>query len=153
MGKYEYLRLPMGLCNSPDIFQEKIDELFQDFSEVRAYIDDLLILTKGSWEDHLKSVRRVLKVMKKANLRINAPKSFFARESCEYLGYWITRNGIQPLPKKVEAIKAIAPLKTTKQVRSFVGLVNYYRDLFPCRAHNLAPLTCLCSKNVKFQWT
>ena len=79
-GKYEYCRLPMGLCNSPDIFQEKMDELFHGFKEVRAYIDDILVLTKGSWPEHITILRRVLTKMKKANLRINAKKSFFGRE-------------------------------------------------------------------------
>jgi hypothetical protein len=52
--------------------------------------------------------------------------SHFAVSEIEYLGYWITRNGIQPVPKKVEAIQRIAPPTTRKQVRSFIGLINYY---------------------------
>ena len=71
----------------------------------------------------------------------------------EYLGYWITRNGIQPVHKKVEAIQRIAPPTTKKQVRSFIGLINYYRDMWPRRSEILAPLTRLTSKDVPFQWT
>ena len=52
-GKYEYKKLPMGLCNSADIFQEKMSELFTGLEYIRAYIDDLLIISKGSFEDHL----------------------------------------------------------------------------------------------------
>ena len=52
-GKCEYVKLPMGLCNSPDIFQEKINELFDGLEYIRAYIDDLFILTNGTWEDHI----------------------------------------------------------------------------------------------------
>ena len=52
-GKYEYQKLPMGLCNSPDIFQEKMNELFFGLDYVREYIDDILVLTKSTWEDHL----------------------------------------------------------------------------------------------------
>ena len=59
-GKYEYLKLPMGLCNSPDIFQEKMNKLFAGFEYVCAYIDDLLIITKGSFKDHLKHLDTVL---------------------------------------------------------------------------------------------
>jgi putative transposase len=59
-------------------------------------------------------------------LKVNANKSHFAVSEIEYLGYWITRNGIQSVHKKVEAIKHIAPLTTKKQVRSFIGLINYY---------------------------
>ena len=55
-GKYEYVKLPMGICNSPDISQEKRNELFDGLEYIRAYIDDLLILTNGMWEDHIKKV-------------------------------------------------------------------------------------------------
>ena len=51
-GKYEYQRTPMGLCNSPDVFQEKMSDLMNGLEFVRTYIDDLLIISKGSWEDH-----------------------------------------------------------------------------------------------------
>jgi len=56
-GNYEYQRLPMGLCNSPDIFQEKMGELMADLEFVRAYIDDLIILTKDSWDNHFNQLR------------------------------------------------------------------------------------------------
>ena len=55
-GKYEYQKLPMGLCNSPDIFQEKMSTLFHDFENVRAYIDDLLVLGTGTWDEHLQQI-------------------------------------------------------------------------------------------------
>ena len=99
-GKYEYQRTPMGLCNSPDIFQEKMNELFDGLDFVRAYIDDLLILTKGSFDDHLEQLEIVLQRLRDAGLKVNAKKSFFARGELEYLGYWITREGIQPLKKR-----------------------------------------------------
>ena len=59
-GKYEYQRLPMGLCNSPDIFQEKMSSLMQGLEFVRTYIDDVLCITKGDWNDHLDKLRTVL---------------------------------------------------------------------------------------------
>ena len=128
-GKYEMQRLPMGLCNSPDIFQEKMSSLFADLQFVRAYIDDLLIITKGTFKDHLEQVRTVLQRLKGAGLKVNAKKSFFAREELEYLGYWITQKGIQPVPQKVEAIHNIAPPTTKQQLRRFIGMNNYYRDI------------------------
>lgn len=151
-GKYELQRLPMGLCNSPDIFQEKMSTLFADLQFVRAYIDDLLVITKGSYEDHLEQLNTVLQRLKDAGLKVNAKKSFFARGELEYLGYWITRTGIQPIPKKVEAIQNIAPPKTKRQLRRFIGMINYYRDISLRRSHILAPLTALTSANAKFQW-
>ena len=151
-GKYEYLRLPMGLCNSPDIFQEKMSTLMQDLEFVRAYIDDLLAITSGSFDDHLEKLDVVLAKLREAGLKVNATKSFFARPELEYLGYWITRNGIRPTSKKINAISNIAPPKTKKELRSFIGMVNYYRDMWIRRSHVLAPLAALTSKTTKWKW-
>ncbi len=152
-GKYEYQRLPMGLCNSPDIFQEKMSSLMRGLEFVRTYIDDILCLTCGTWDDHLNKLETVLQRLCDAGLKVNAKKSFFGRPELEYLGYWITRNGIQPIPKKIEAIQKIAPPKTKKQVRSFIGMVNHYRDMWPKRSETLAPLTELCASTVPHKWT
>ena len=57
-----------------------------------------------------------------------------------------------PIPKKVEAIKAPAVPKTRKQVRQFIGMINFYRDMWQKRSELLAPLTALTSKNVKYDW-
>ena len=152
-GKYEYQRLPQGICNGPDIFQEKMIELFDGMEFVRAYIDDLLVLTKGDFDDHLEKLEEVLIRVKEAGLKINAPKSFFARGELEYLGYWITREGIKAMPKKIEAIQKIQAPTTKKELRRFIGIVNYYRDMWIRRSHVLAPLAALTSKNAKWKWT
>ena len=81
-GKYEYQRLPMGLCNSPDIFQEKMCSLFADLEHVRAYIDDLLIISNSTYSDHLDKLDKVLHRVEKAGLKVNANKSFFAKDGC-----------------------------------------------------------------------
>ena len=83
---------------------------------------------------------------------MNVKKSFFAQKETEYLGYWITREGIQPQPKKVEAIRAMTTPTTRTQLRRFIGMVNYYRDMWIRRSHVLAPLARLTSKTVKWQW-
>ncbi len=151
-GKYEYLKLPQGLCNSPDIFQEKMGELFEGFDEVRAYIDDVLLVTKGTYEEHLEKLHLVLDRLRKVGLKVNVDKSSFCTGELEYLGYWITREGIQPLPDKVKAIQLIAEPTNRKQLRSFIGMVNYYRDMWVRRSHVLAPLAKLTSKSVKWTW-
>ena len=130
-GKYEYQRLPMGLCNSPDIFQEKMGNLMQDLENVKTYIDDILLLTKDNWEDHLEQLEQVSLKLQNAGLKVNAKKSFFGHSELEYLGYWITRTGIQPIAKKVDAIMKIATPTTKKELRSFIGIINYYRDMWP----------------------
>ena len=152
-GKYEYVRLPMGLNNSPDIFQEKMGELFQEIEAVRAYLDDLLIITKGTWEEHLEVLDRVLKKLTHAGLKVNAEKSSVGTQELEYLGYWVSTEGIAPLASKVDAILNIEPPQTKRQLRRFIGLVNYYRDAWFKRSEILAPLTALTSKHAKWKWS
>jgi len=132
-GKYEYQRLPMGLCNSPDIFQEKMGELMADLESVRAYTDDLIILTKDTWENHLQQLKIVFTRLKGTTLKIHAKKSFFGRTALEYLGYWITRDRIQPLSKKLQAILNMKSPTTRKKLTSFIGMINYYRDMWARR--------------------
>lgn len=152
-GKYEYQALPMGLCNSPDIFQEKMSELMCGLDFVRAYIDDLLVLSNGTYEEHLQQLDTVLQRLEDAGLKVNATKSFFCRGELEYLGYWVTRDGIMPMPKKVRGITEIAPPTNKKELRSFIGLVNYYRDMWIRRSDVLTPLTALTSKTADWRWT
>ena len=125
-GKCKHQRLPMGLCNSPDIFQEKMSELMEGLDFVRTCIDDLLCLTKGTFEDHLEKLERVFVRLQRAGLCVNANKSFFARPELECLGYWIARDGIKPVSKKVKAILKIDAPRTRTEPRSFIGVVNYY---------------------------
>ena len=142
-GKYSYLRLPMGVACAPDIFQAKMSELMSTLEFVRAYIDDLLCITKGSFEDHLDKLREVLRRLQNAGLKVNARKCFWGTDETEYLGYILTRDGIKPQPKKVEAILAIKPPTKVKELRRFLGMVQYYRDLWAKRSEMLAPLTDL----------
>ena len=72
------------------------------------------------------------------------------QQEVEYLGFLLTNKGVKPQPKKIEAMKRIKPPKNTKQLKSFLGMVNFYRDLWPKRSEVLAPLTklsCIKPKN------
>ena len=129
----------MGLCNGPDIFQEHMSELMQDLECVRAHIDDVALLTISTWEDHLTKVDTVLTRLKTAGLKVNGLKSFFGRSELECLGHMLTQEGVKPLKKKVDAMLKIAPPKTLKQLRSFLGCVNCHRDVWIRQAHLLAP--------------
>ena len=71
----------------------------------------------------------------------------------EYLGFWVTRTGIRPINKKVEAIVKMKPPKNTKQVWAFIGVINYYRDMWAIRSYILHPLTAITSPKVKLKWT
>ena len=151
-GKYEMQVLPMGLCNSPDVFQEKMSELMDGLNFVRTYIDDLLVITDGTYEDHLAHLDKVLQRIQDAGLKVNATKSSFAQSELEYLGYWITRDGIQPLPHKVKGLLALSAPTNKKELRSLIGLVNYYRDYWIRRSDVLAPLSQLTGSTSEWKW-
>ena len=154
-GKFEYLRLPMGVKCSPDIFQSKINEMLGDIDAVRAYLDDVLVLAKGNFKDHLTQVQEVLKRLQKAGLKVNADKSSFGVHEFEYLGYIINREGIKPDPKKIEAIMKLERPTINTEVRCLVGMVQFYRDMWKRCSHILAPFTDLASgpKQKKIKWT
>jgi phospholipid-translocating ATPase len=120
----------------------------------RTYLDDLLCLSKGNFNEILRDVERVLIRLQKANLKVNASKSSFGKTEIDYLGYVVTRDGIKPQQKKIEAILKIARPSTVKEVRSFLGMVQYYRDIWQKRSHILAPLTELTGgeNKKKFEW-
>ena len=86
----------MGISCAPDIFQDKMSDLVAHLEFARVYIDDLLVLTNGSFEDHLSKLGKVLEVLQKAGLKCNAEKCKFCVDEVEYLGYLLTRAGIKP---------------------------------------------------------
>ncbi len=87
--------------------------------------------------------KKILEKLKKAGLRINADKSFFARDEVKYLGYVLSRQGIRPESKKLSAILALNPPLNVKELQGFLGMVQYYRDIWEKRPNMLAPLTDL----------
>ncbi len=110
---------------------------------VRAYIDDLLVITKGSLDDHLGKLEAVFIRLRDAGLKVNAAKSFVCTAETEYLGYILTRGGVRPQKKKIKAILTLNPPNNVKEIRQFLGMVQYYRDMWVKRSEMLAPLTDL----------
>jgi hypothetical protein len=114
-GKYKYKRLPMGIKIASDVFQNVTSKLVQDMEYVKTYLDDLSVLKNNSFKDHLIKLEMVLARLSTAGMRVIISKSKFFAEQIEYLGYWITRQGIQPISNKVEAILNIKAPKTRKE--------------------------------------
>ena len=85
----------------------------------------------------------------KAELKVNASKSCFSAHKFDYLGYHVTHDEVMPIPKKVEAIQALAVPNIFKQLRQFIGMINFYCYMQQKKSEILAPLTALTSKNVK----
>jgi hypothetical protein len=133
----------MGIPGSPDIFQSKMSELMESLEYLRAYLDDLLCISRSSLEYHLKKLEEVLRRHRDAGLKINAEMSTFCALEIEYLGYILTRDGIKPQSNKVQAILAIQPPTNVKELRQFLGMVQYYHDLWARQSEMLAPLTSL----------
>jgi hypothetical protein len=91
---------------------------------VHTYLDNILIITKNTYEDHLSKSDTVLQKLHAANLKVNIEKSTFATTLLEYLGYHVTTSGICPLFSKVEDIQQLKLPKTLKQLCSLLGLTN-----------------------------
>ncbi len=140
----------MGFAGSADIFQVEMGNLMASLEYVRAYIDDLLVITKGSLDDHLTKLEAVFIRLQDAGLKVNAAKLFFCTAETEYLGYILTRGGVKPQKKKIQAILALNPPNNVKELRQFLGMVQYYRDMWAKRSDMLAPLLadnvgiCVC---------
>ena len=73
-GKFRYSRLPMGMCASMDIFQAKVNKLLGDIEGVKTYIDDILILSKYSFEKYIEQRRIILGRLRAAGIKVNVPK-------------------------------------------------------------------------------
>ena len=119
-GKYKYKWLPMGLSGSADIFQEKMSHLMRGLEFVRCYIDDVLITTSSDFKDHLNKLELCLDQVEKAGLKINPDKYFFGRTEIEYLGYWVTKKGIQPQMKKVDSILEMTEPKNKNNLEALL---------------------------------
>jgi hypothetical protein len=152
-GKYRYKRLPMGIKIAPAFAQAVMTKLFHDLDYVECFIDDLAIFTTGTFDDHLKHVAEVLKRLDEHNFSLKPKKCHFAVKEVEYLGHTITPEGIRPQSSKVDAILKIAPPTNGRQLRQFIGMVNYYRDHIRHRSHLLAPLTSQSKNKTKINWT
>ena len=151
-GKFEFVRMPFGLKNAPSTFQQLIDEFLLGLDEraVQAYMDDIIIFSMNR-KDHEAHLRRVLQRLEEFKLRISEEKSSFFRPKVKFMGHIVSARGIQPNGDKVAAIQNISIPTNQKEVRSFLGVVNYYRRFLGNMAGNIEPLNRLLRKNTKFE--
>jgi hypothetical protein len=106
-------------------------------------MDNLLIVMRGILDEHLQKIETVLTRLHDAGLKVNVAKSSFCAHEIEYLGCILTREGIKPQPKKVQAILVLNPPNNVKELRHFLGMVQCYQDMWARRSEILAPLTDL----------
>ena len=150
-GLYQYNRLPFGIASAPAIFQRTMEGLLQGIPNVSVYLDDILITGKSD-EEHLKTVEEVLVQLEKAGLRLKRSKCKFMLPSIEYLGHIISASGLQPTKEKVRAIAEAPAPHNVSQLKSFLGLLNYYAKFLPQLSTLLAPLYSLLQKNKQWTW-
>ena len=114
----------MGFAGSADIFQVKMGNLMATLKYIKAYIDNLLVITKSSHDDHLDKLEQVFIRLCNAGLKVNAAKLFFCTQETKHLGYILTRGGIKPQPKKMQVILALNPPSNVKELQQFLGMVQ-----------------------------
>lgn len=137
-GQYAWRVMPYGLKNSGPTFQRAMNEVLSPHRQYsRAYIDDVAVFSH-SWEDHLKHLTAVLRTLTEVGLTANLNKCKFAQSEVRYLGHVVGSGLHAPYPNRIEAISKLERPTTKKELRSVLGLCNYYRD-YTCR---ISPTSC-----------
>ena len=151
-GLYRYLHLPFGVSSAPAVFQKAMDMILQGLPQVICYLDDILV-TGSTPQEHLQNLAVVLERLSQHGIRLKEKKCSFIQDSVDYLGHHIDAQGIHTYPSKVEAItKAPAPNNVT-QLRSFLGMVNYYGKFLHNLSSQLHPLHALLKHGTKWHWS
>ena len=152
-GSFEYTVLPMGLCNAPGTFMQLMNETFADMLDksVLCFLDDILIYSRTE-EEHLQHVRAVLRRLKERKLYGKLSKCEFMQREVEFLGHRIGADGLRVAPDKISGVKDWQQPTSVTDVRSFLGLANFYRRFVSGYARIAMPLTELTKDKVPFVW-
>ena len=133
------------------IFQRTMEGILRGIPKVCVYIDDILI-TGATEDEHLQTLYKVLTCLVKS-LRLKQTRRSYLRLSMEYLGHSISAEGLRPTKEKIRAIQDAPTPQNVSQLRSFLGLLNYYGKVFPNLSSILAPLHRLLQKKAAWNWT
>jgi len=151
-GHFEFLVMPFGLCNAPATFQREMNTLFGHLPFVKVYLDDILIHSRTSAEHH-HHLAQVLEILRRNKFQASLKKCQFWQSQVEFVGHIVTRGGLAMVQNKVEAIRNWTQPSTVSDVRSFLGLANYYRRFVKHFAAIARPLNQLTRKHQHFAWT
>lgn len=147
-GLYEFPYMTFGLRNASQTFQRFIDEITRGLDFIYCYLDDFLIFSQDP-SQHESHLREIFSRLKKYGMLINSSKCVLGARQISFLGYSISADGCKPLDSKVEAIKNFPPPTNVRQLRAFLGMLNFYRRFIPKAAQIQAPLHALLMGSVK----
>jgi RNase H-like domain found in reverse transcriptase/Reverse transcriptase (RNA-dependent DNA polymerase)/Integrase zinc binding domain/Chromo (CHRromatin Organisation MOdifier) domain len=152
-GHFEYQVMPMGLTNAPATFQSMIDHTLRPYLDRFAfvYLDDILIYSK-TLEEHRQHVRQVLQKLQDAGLSVNQKKSEFHVQKTIFLGFEITPGEIRMEPTKISAVRDWPTPRNQKEVRMFIGYINFYRSFIKGFGKIAKPLHELTGEGTTFEW-
>nr|CAN62036.1 hypothetical protein VITISV_019703 [Vitis vinifera] len=152
-GSYEFLVMPFGLTNAPATFCTLMNKIFHPYLDkfVVVYLDDIVIYS-NTLKEHEEHLRKVFKILRHNKLYVKKEKCSFAKKEVSFLGHRIRDGKLMMDDSKVKAIQEWDPPTKVPQLRSFLGLVNYYRRFIKSYSGRAAPLTDLLKKNKAWEW-
>ena len=152
-GNYQFKRMPFGVSNAPAAFKALVNKVLRNivFSYALCYVDDVLIMSRSP-EEHCEHLREIFDRFRQANLRLNPSKSRVAIRQVLYLGHILSTDGISVDQKKVSVIREHPVPQNTKQLRSFLGIANYYRRFIKGFSIKTAHLRSLLKRDAAFVW-
>ena len=136
----------------PSEFQRIIDLTLADITNTFAFIDDILIVTHCTKEEHMQKVKEVLEELDETNISLKLKKCTIAAKSIEWVGYKLTQEGVEPINSKVQGISESLRPTNLKQIRSFLGAVNQINKFIPDLAKLCYPCRTLLKKNTEWNW-
>ena len=151
-GKYEFLQVPFGLAQVPAFFQHLMNKVLDNCSFAMTYLDDIIIFSNME-EEHLAHIEEIFRRLEAADLKMKQSKCDFFKKHIHYLGHLISANGIRPLKDKLDMIRDMPAPSSSKEVKQFLGLAEYYRKFVPHFADLSRPLARLTWKDRVFEWT
>jgi hypothetical protein len=151
-GLYRVHRLPYGVSSAPSIFQGVMDSILQGLEGVYCYIDDVVIVG-GSFDECKERTCLVLDRLNRHGIRVNSDKCDFFKQNIMYLGHFIDESGIRPAEGKMKAIAECPTPVNVQQLKSFLGMFNFYGKFIPMSSTLLSPLYRLTQKNAPFLWS
>ena len=151
-GKWVFKRCLFGLTQAPAYFQMLVNKVLEGLHFAFGYLDDILIYSKNM-EEHLQHVRILFERMLQADLKLTKWKGNFLKAHVQYLGHYISGQGLEPIPEKLESLQQMAVPTDLTEVRTFLGFVGYYRKFILKYSYIARPLTNLTRKNMPFEWS